>query len=88
MSNLHGEFLSIHKISQDWPGVPKTQRKVKPHFDSRWLDFPLRSLREFAFLDLAGVQIVPKADRLAIQICPLFFGWLCGTTGGQRRDAR
>jgi hypothetical protein len=29
MSNLHGEFLSIHKISQAWPGVPKTQRKVK-----------------------------------------------------------
>ena len=27
MSNLHGEFLSIHKISQAWPGVPKAPRK-------------------------------------------------------------
>ena len=29
-SNLHGELLSVHKISQAYPGVPKPQRRVKP----------------------------------------------------------
>jgi hypothetical protein len=28
MSNLHGEFLSIHKISQAEPGVPKIAKKT------------------------------------------------------------
>jgi hypothetical protein len=28
MSNLHGEFLSIHKISQAWPGVPIERRSL------------------------------------------------------------
>jgi len=32
MSNLHGEFLSFHKISQAWPGVPE-DRKEKQHRD-------------------------------------------------------
>jgi hypothetical protein len=29
MSNLHGEFLSIHKISQALPGVPKNAKAAK-----------------------------------------------------------
>jgi hypothetical protein len=26
MGNLHGEFLSSHKISQAWPGAPDERR--------------------------------------------------------------
>jgi hypothetical protein len=29
MSNLHGELLSVHKISQAWPGIPETRRNSK-----------------------------------------------------------
>ncbi|MEO8592156.1 MAG: hypothetical protein ABI759_02440 [Candidatus Solibacter sp.] len=29
MSNLHGKFLSIHKISQAYPGIPKAQRGIR-----------------------------------------------------------
>ena len=32
MSNLHGEFLSIHKISQAWPGVPDERRSHRLQF--------------------------------------------------------
>jgi hypothetical protein len=38
MSNLHGELLSIHKISQAWPGIPK-RRKVSQVFLASLADF-------------------------------------------------
>src|SRR5450631_2109443 len=49
-SNLHGEYLSIHKISQAWPGVPKAQRNAKnknPFFFAFLCAFA--PLREYAF---------------------------------------
>ena len=43
-SNLHGEFLSFHKISQAWPGVPKGAKKTLKKFF--WLS--LAALAAFA----------------------------------------
>jgi hypothetical protein len=39
MSNLHGEFLSIHKISQAYPGVTGDTEKdrVKPEVTETFL---------------------------------------------------
>src|ERR1035441_1342460 len=41
--NLHGELLSVHKISQAYPGAPETRRKTRRGRENR--EFPLPRVR-------------------------------------------
>jgi len=61
MSNLHGEFLSIHKISQAYPGVPKTQGPQRSHISSDLLLSDLSALARNVFLKAAKRERISQA---------------------------
>jgi hypothetical protein len=56
MSNLHGEFLSIHKISQALPGVPKNAKGAKEPQRKTGNHLFFSDLFSWRFIGVPGVR--------------------------------